>query len=277
MNRNLAAIGFLSFYAIISAIYLAKVSNEFQGILFLIPPLLATILGFYAAKTYEFRNVHGRSMLFMALGLGFFFIGELIFFLFQYVFNMDPFPSVADVFYLTAYPLLLFGFITEIRIYKPRLSDFNTSFLSVALPIIALVGALVVYFGIIKVFDQDASFWSNWIAMSYGVADLILLIPSVFILKLALGFSGGKLFNSWMMIFYAVLFMLAGDLLFALNSDNYSTGAYPYTLIDLLWTASYLLFGFSFFYTASVLKELRQVLNQLRDKIKIKSKPASEK
>lgn len=264
MNRKLMAYIFVAIFLAIASFYVLKISNEFQGIIFLFPPLMATVLGVYAAKTYSFKNVHGRSMALLAAGMGCFFIGELIFFLFQYVFHKNPFPSIADIFYLTAYPLLLLGFINEIRLHKEKMKEFSPSFLSIAVPIILALTFIVSYFGIYKVYAMDASFLSNFISMSYGIADLIILIPAMFVLKLATGFRGGKLFYSWMIVFYAILFMLAGDILFALYPEKYSNGIWPYTLIDLLWTASYLLFGFSFYYTASVLKELR-------GKIKIKA------
>lgn len=260
MNRTNVAIIFAVIYSAIAGVYLSKTANEFQGVLFLLPPLLATIFGFYAANTYKLENIHGKSMAFLALGMACFFIGETLFFMYQYVFHKMPFPSIADVFYLLAYPMILAGLLIEVKMHKPKLSEFNTAAVTVMGGILVALVAIVTYFGIYKAYDPEATFLANWIATSYGIADIIILVPAMYVLKLAFDFKGGKLFNSWMLIFFGMLFMLAGDILFASYSTQYSDGSWPYTLIDMLWVASYLLFAYSFFYTASVLRELRQKL-----------------
>ena len=260
MNRSSVAIIFAVIYSAIAGVYFANTSTKLQGTIFLLPPLLATVMGLYAAGTYKLRNIHGKSMAFLAAGMAFFFIGETLFFMYQYVFHKMPFPSVADVFYLLAYPLILAGLMIEVKMHKPRLSEFNRTTTTVMGGILVALVAVVTYFGIYKAYDPDATFLANWIATSYGIADLIIIVPAMYVLKLAFDFKGGKLFNSWIMIFFAMLFMLSGDILFASYSTQYSDSIWPYTLIDLCWVASYLLFGYSFFYTASVLRELRQKL-----------------
>lgn len=260
MNRTNAAVIFSAIYVAIAGAYLASTNSKLQGIIFLFPPLLAALLGFYAANTYRLENTHGKTMAWLASGMALFFVGELLFFLYQYVFHKTPFPSIADVFYLTAYPLIFLGLMNEVRTHKPKLSEFNKQTLAIMLAVLTAVIAIVSYFGIYKAYDETATGLANFIAISYGLADLIILVPAMYVLKLAFDFKGGKLYNSWMMVFFAILFMLAGDIMFALYPDQYSAGTWPYNLTDLLWTASYLLFGYSFLYTASVLRELRQKL-----------------
>jgi hypothetical protein len=256
MNSKKTASIFIATFLFIGGFYLSRTNSQIESVLFLFPPLLAAILGLYAANTYKLENIHGRSTAFLAAGLGFFFIGELLFYFYQFVFHKMPFPSVADVFYLLAYPLLLWGLLIEVKMHKPKLSEFSKRALTVMITLLLVLTAIVSYFGIYKAYDSSSSFLANVIGMGYGVADLIILVPTMYVLKLAFQFRGGKLFNSWMLIFFAILFMLAADILFASYNDQYSAGTWPYNLIDLLWTASYLLFGYSFFYTASALKEL---------------------
>lgn len=260
MNRTKLAALFVGTYALIASLYLLRVDQKLASLVFLFPPLLASVLGYYAAKTYKIVNIHGRAMAFLASGMAAFFIGETIFYVYQYHLNRQPFPSVADAFYLLAYPLVLVGLMIEVRMHKPRLSDFSRQTLSLMFTALVSTTAIVCYFGIYKAFDSAAGFTVNAFAMGYGVADLIILVPAMYVLNLAYEFKGGKLFNTWMMIFFAILLMLGGDILFALYNEQYSDAQWPYTLIDLFWTASYLLFGYSFIFTASVLKDLRKRL-----------------
>ena len=266
MNQKRVAMIFGAIYLAIGAVYLSRASNELESAIFLLPPLLAAVLGFYASSIYKLENIHGKTMAWLGSGLTLFFIGELLFFLYQFVFHKTPFPSVADVFYLLAYPMLLAGLLIEVKMHKPKLSEFNKQALAIITLIFLSLLGVVCYFGIYNAYDAKASTLANIIGMSYGVADLIILVPVIYVLKLAFQFRGGKLFVSWMLIFCAMIFMLAGDIFFASYNDQYSAGTWPYNLIDLFWTASYLLFGYSFYFTASSLKELRAKL--LRAKVK---------
>lgn len=265
MNRKAVGFTFLAIYIAYVVFYLARVNHHVEAFIFLLPSLLACLLGFYAANTYKLENIHGRSLAFMAAGLGFFFAGETMFYLYDFVFHKNPFPSIADLFYLIAYPLILTGLLIEVKMHKPKLSEFNKSAVAVMSAVLIVAIAAVTYFGIYKAYDASASGLANFIALSYGVADLIILVPVMYVLKLAFDFKGGKLFNSWILIFFAIVAMLVGDILFASYNTQYSEGTWPYNLIDLAWAASYLLFGFSFLYTALVLKELRKKLIKPKD------------
>ena len=258
MSKKVVAGLFILLFAIITGVYFAKINHEIEAALTLIPPFLAAIYGFKAAYSYSFENIHGKAMAALAYGMSFFFIGELLFFLLHFVFNKDPFPSVADIFYLAAYPLLFLGFMVEIKYNKPRLNNFNKFALLMMFLISAGLAAAVAYFGIFKAYDPAVSASSNIIAMTYGVVDLIILAPSIYVLRLALEYKGGKLYNSWMLIFLGILLTLIGDILFALYNPQYVANKWPYVLIDLIWAASYMLFAYAFYYTAYTLNDLRK-------------------
>ena len=256
-SKQLLFGGFSLLFVVIALVYVLQSSRLLGNILFLIPPLLAVLAGLYAARTYHFGNVHGKAMALFAAGLLCFFTGEFIFFLFQFVFHTDPFPSIADAFYLAAYPLLLAGFVTEIKFHKVRWQDFNKLILMLMVLLMLALAVIVSYFGIYLAYDSGASFASNAIAIGYGIADLVILVPSLFILKMALDYRGGKLFNAWALLALAIVLMMAGDILFAIFNDQYTALNWPAPLIDLVWVASYLVFAYSFIYIAATIKELR--------------------
>lgn len=249
-------------YIIIAIVYLLKFSHLLGNILFLIPPLIAVVSGLYATQTYRLANTHGKAMALLTAGLLCFFIGELLFFLFQFVFHTNPFPSVADVFYLSAYPLLMAGLVKEITLHPISWHDFNKLALVLILLLLAALSFIVIYFGVFVAYSPGDPFISNLIATAYGVADLLLIVPSLFIMNMTLDYRGGKLFNFWALILLALLFMLAGDILFAIFKNKYTELVWPYTLIDLAWVTSYLLFAYAFFYTATAIKELNLKLRQ---------------
>lgn len=249
-------------FLVVCASYLSRTSDLRNNILFLIPPFIAFLAAAGAAKTYGgLRNVHGRVMMYFACGLGCLFIGEFIFFLFQFVFHIDPYPSVADAYYLAAYPLLFAGFLREIRLHNVRWGGKNRFVLLLMATLLAALAVIVCYFGVYKAYHTGDSFASNAISISYGLGDLILIGPSLIALKIALDYKGGRLFTTWGLLLLAILAMMAGDILYAINRNSYDALIWPYTLIDLAWAASYLLFAASFLFTRRTIKDLNAKLS----------------
>lgn len=240
----------------ISAVYLLQLSHVLANTLFLLPPFLSVIAGAYAVRTYRLSNIHGKSIALLTIGLGCFFIGELLFFLFQFVLHTKPFPSGADVFYLAAYPFLFAGLRNEISSHPISWRGFNKLVLVLVVLLLAALSIIVLYFGVYLAYSPGDPLINNSVAIAYGVADLLLIVPSLFILNLTLDYRGGKLFNFWVMVLLALIFLLAGDILFAIYHDKYTALLWPYTLIDVTWVSSYLLFAYGFFYTAATIKEL---------------------
>lgn len=259
-KKQFAALVLAALFAGIGATYLSRASTLLSNIVFLLPPFLAVLAAACATRTYGLKNAHGIALALFATGLGCFFVGEFIFFLFQFVYHIEPFPSVADIFYLAAYPLLLGGFIKEITLHRVSLLSGNKLVLLLMSSLLSALAVIVLYFGVFLAYSSGDSLISNGIAIGYGIGDLILIVPSLFVLKIALDFRGGKLYNSWMLLLVAIMFMMAGDILFAINSEAYTAFTWPYPLIDLVWVVSYLLFAYSFFYTHATIKELHSKL-----------------
>lgn len=259
-QKSIVASCFAVIFGFITAAYFIQGNQLARNIYFLIPPLLAVVMGVYATDTYGLKSIHGKSMALLSAGMLCLFIGECLFMLFQFELDIDPFPSVADIFYLSAYPLIFAGLIAEIRHHDLKWDDSNKHIYILMLLFLALLTPIIVYFGVYLAWNSSDTFLTNIIAIGYGINDLILLIPSLFVLKITLGYRGGKLFNTWMWILFAIIFMMVADVLFASFKDGYERATWPYSQIDLIWAASYLMFAYSFFYTADTIQESREKL-----------------
>ena len=260
ISKKLVAVLFSALFVVIAIIYLFQLSDLLGNTLYLIAPFLAVITSLYAVRTYRLNNGHGQVMALLSAGLICWLIGETLFFLFQFVWHTSPFPSVADVFYLVAYPLIFAGLVKEILIHKVSLHDFNKLFMTLVVLLLIVLAVIVAYFGVHKAYTPGASFWSNSISIAYGLGDFFLIVPCLFVLKIALDYQGGKLYTTWILILLALMFMLTGDILFAVFRNQYDTLVFPYTLIDLAYVMSYLCFAYSFFYTAATIRELHAKL-----------------
>jgi hypothetical protein len=227
-----------------------------SNVLYLIPPFISIIAGLYAIQIFHWSNSTGKVFALLTAGLTCLFIGEVLFFAYQFIFHIDPFPSVADVFYLAAYPLLFAAFVKAAFNQRVKWSNFSRIYLLFIVLLLLSLAALVAYFGVYLAYKPDDSAIANTISIAYGIGDLIIIVPSLFILKIILDFRGGKLFNSWVFMLAALMCLLTGDLLFAIYHTQYTALEFPYTMIDIAFVGCYLLFAYSFYYTGSTIKEM---------------------
>src|SRR5258708_2576911 len=99
---------FAFIFTAIAVVYIFRLGGTqnkvITNVLYLIPPAIATIIGLSTARMYGVKNAHGRSILSLSLGIGSWLIGETIWFVLRFIFNINPFPSAADFFYLIGYP-----------------------------------------------------------------------------------------------------------------------------------------------------------------------------
>lgn len=225
-------------------IYLTSIGgdnrNAIINIFFLIPPFIAVLAGVTAVHTYGVDNIHGKALALITLGLAAWFVGEAFWAVYELILKSDPFPSIADVFYLAAYPLMLWGIFTELYHYKVDISLVRSLFLST----FSIVLSILVYnLSILPSLHQNVPLVANLIAASYGLGDVVLIMMIAHLLMLTLDFKGGRLNRAWMCILFGVIFMLLGDIFFALYREHYENATNLYRSIDLLWVASYLSFA----------------------------------
>ena len=82
---------------------------------------MALVIGF-ATRTYiryYGSSVFGRSYLFLMLAFVFVFIGEVTYNIYAFVFGVDPYPSLADVFFFMLYPFSLIHILINIWAFRP--------------------------------------------------------------------------------------------------------------------------------------------------------------
>lgn len=232
------------------------------NILYQLAPLFAIGCGLYAIHTFKLSNISGQIFALLTAGITCFFIGELIFFYHQFISHTEPFPSAADFFFLLGYPFLFIGYVRAAFNHQVKWKNFGKLNFGSVFVFLILLAVLVGYFGVYKAYAPGDSVAANFISIAYGIGDLIIIAPSLFIIKIILDFKGGKLFYSWLLMLAGLASLLVGDLLFAYYRDHYNELIFPYTLIDLAYVAEYIFFGFSFWYTASTIKDLQTRLKK---------------
>ncbi|NBS42114.1 hypothetical protein EBS80_05685 [bacterium] len=177
----------------------------------------------------------------LALALLSYAVAEGLWVWYQSVLHVDPFPSLADLFYMLAYPLFFAAIVSAIwraRVNWKRIHS-ATRFLLVV--VAALVAFLVAYFGIYRGYHPELSTIANVVSIGYSGADLVLLILCLAVLVLAWEYRGGRLMEFWLLLFAAFSLTLMADIGFSIENAPYIAGdVLTVNVLDSLWILSYL-------------------------------------
>lgn len=154
----------------------------------------------------------------------------------------SPFPSLADVFFVGAYPLLFAALVGFRRAFEE--SGFASEgeggggrrALLLALVLLA-VPALW------PVLSAGRPPLETALNLVYPVLDLLLLAPAVLLLRLSLRLRGGAIWPVWGGLLAGFAFLAGGDLLFGYFSSLQQ--AHLESVVDVLFVAAYggFLFG----------------------------------
>jgi signal transduction histidine kinase len=168
------------------------------------------------------------------VGLLSYVTADIIFYTYQDILHQEVFPSVADVFYLAAYPFLMAGLLLLIRARSPgadRASLLDALVVTVGLGVVSwvfLVGPLA--------HSPDLTLAERVVSMAYPIMDVLLLATVV-----RLVVDGGPRPPAFWVLCCGVGALLITDTLYTIIqlTGGYHTGS-P---IDLGWMTWYACWG----------------------------------
>jgi len=209
----------------------------FQDIIIVGSIALATVFLFYLSILYKPSTSVGKVWLLLALGALGWTIGESTFSYYELFTDIEPFPSIADFFYLIAYIPLSMALILQMVHMDITLAKKEKI-------VIAIVYALICVFVIVTVIVipiQQASpipqseVFAYFVGALYPILDLILIL-CVFVVFAKI--RHGKVNTAWILLLIGILITTIADIIFnwveTLNVPEQLF--YPY---DLLFIISY--------------------------------------
>lgn len=211
--------------------------------LYLLVPISAFFAGVLLLRNLGTKNSLGFSILFLIFGMLAFSVGEIIWFFLAHILGVEPYPSMADIFFLVVYPISLVGIILKIKSEK---IEWSLEFFKKFMPFIIILGtltALVSYFGIYNAYVPEDGLASNLVSMLYGIGDLVLIFGCFLILIITIEYKGGKMFSPWLLTTLSYSIILIADVLFSANKDLYEANTMLKMAIDVIWMAGYFVFG----------------------------------
>ena len=196
-----------------------------SSIVSMINPMVAGVTSVIVGFRYSMTNVFTRAYVSLGIGLICAGIGEILYVLYDIVFNINPFPSFADVFFLAYYPFILAHLIINLRFFKLKYSKKIVMWL-ICFPII--------YTSTFFTFYEYVDSFEMMVSMAYIIPDSIALALVVVGANL---FRHGTIGAAWFILLIGMFFISSADFWYyhLESSEEYSLD-HP---VNILWYAGY--------------------------------------
>ena len=150
--------------------------------------------------------------------------------------GMDPYPSIADIFYLAFYPLAFYHLQKNIRFFKPKI-DIVTKILIVLIPI-----SIVSVYSFLSLEEIGEANFDFYYGFSYIISSAVVLSAAILGAKI---FRQGVLGTAWLLLVLGIAATTIGDVWYfylEINESYYLT--HP---VDLFWYTSYMVITYALF------------------------------
>jgi len=209
-------------------------------------PLGVSGFAFLTSRRYSGALVYSKAYVMLGFAFLLMFFGELTYFIYEQFLDLDPYPSIADVFFFVFYPLIIAYLIINLKFFAPKISISGLA-LIIGMPIIVTIS--YVYF-IISPYVTDntlTEYGLFGIIEDFGSFDFYYGIIFIAAASVTLGlaihtakiFRGGLIGTAWLILVLGIILNLVGDTWY-----YYSEVTTGYSLSDpvnLCWYSSYLL------------------------------------
>ena len=199
-------------------------------------PLAAGITGIYVGRRYGGSQIFGRAYTAFGIGFIFYFIGEVVWYYYETILEIYPYPSLADVFYLAFYPALIYHLVVNLRYFKRKTDD------ATKILFVVLSAAFVMFYAHITIEDYQEINFEFLLGLAY-----VILAASV----LSMAIYGAIIFNQtilggvWLLLMIGILIYAIADLwYYYLEWYELYTGVH---VVNSLWMFGFFLIIYALF------------------------------
>ncbi len=208
------------------------------------PLLVGCVFAARCVRRYDAGTAIRRAWLAMSVWLGAFALGQAILSAYTFVLRREaPIPSIADLAYLVGYVAVTAALLLFIAAY--RASGFPVGrlreHLAIGLVACAVFGAIGERL-LLPVALSATPLAERLVNVGYPLLDLVLLVPTLVLLRITLHFRGGRVWTVWAAILAGIVFFTFGDILFADVSPAAQARLGP--LVDLCFALGFLFSGY---------------------------------
>lgn len=192
------------------------------------------IICFWLFKKYRGSEIFEKT--YLALGIAFtcFFVGDIIWNYYTIILLEDPYPSLADIFYISFYPLAMYHLVSNIKYFREKINP-QTILLLVALSII-----IIGWYSYLAIQEVDVIEFDTLLAIFYAALSAITL--SLAILGLIV-FYKSVLGQVWSLFASGMFILMVSDTwyYYAELGSGY-TGNHP---VNVLWTLAFMVIAYA--------------------------------
>lgn len=226
---------------ILFQIYLNSLENEDQAEISIITLSLSSqiitgIAALIVARKYRGTRVFGRAYLSLAIAFFSVALGEIIYNVYLFVFEIDPFPSVADIFFFLLYPFSLLHLLININFFKVKTTIKNISWIIVLTSLFLLIYA---YFAFDAIEEFNFDFFYGLIFITgASIITSTGIYGAITVRKIPLG-------RSWILLVGGILLGTIGDMWYQYLEilGGYDTNH----IVNLFWYSSYFVIIYSLY------------------------------
>jgi diguanylate cyclase (GGDEF)-like protein len=239
---TVSTLGIIAYIAwIFSGRYEPQIDTLLSGVGLVLLNMLAGILGVYIISQRAYGMTLRWAWFLLTLGSWCYVIAEGLWTYYDLVLGIDPFPTLADYFYLLYYPLTLVGVLLLSFVFVPR-QDRSLLWLDIGILLMSFGMLLWYYFLASPELLSGAQsefvaliYPSEYVALFYPVGDFLILTVAA-----ALMLRDLTRVARWVLAFIALamVFSALGDIAFAVNElRGYQ---YPMPYLNVMWMCAVL-------------------------------------
>ena len=212
---------------------------QISDIAFIVLNGLSVWAAFLAGRLTNSESKKKSLAWYLIAGAQFLFVlGDVVWYVYEGILFIEPYPSLADLFYMLYYPVILIGIFIfpKRKISKPELSKTVIDFL-----LTLLSAGLVSWFFLLSPAAsglEQESFLVKFLSVGYPAADLILLL---LLLVLIYKYPSGREHSAIFFLILSISVQIISDVIFSYQSlmDTYISGSW----VDCGWILGYLFLG----------------------------------
>ena len=234
-------------------LYFSGIKETFQNYLYQfglgLIPLIGGIMGMLNSRKWGFLSSDvGRATFFISAGLTAWGIGQMFWSLYYNILLKIeiPYPSLADVGYISALPLWTYGIIKLSRATgaKASIKKLTGKLLLFTIPVLAVIFSYYLLIVIARqgVIDFNVGGLKLFFDLAYPLGDLIILTLALLIYGLSFNYLGGRFKLPIITIIGGFIFMYFTDFTFSYVTtiETYFNGHF----VDLMFPSALMLVAF---------------------------------
>ncbi len=193
--------------------------NVYSNLVIIGYGLVAAVFLFVISKRFGVATNIGKVWVFIGVGVLLFVLGDSIWAFYELVLETEsPFPSIADVIYLLAYPLVFIGIFLQVRSLQIKLPKSEVVIIAIIQIVIsAVIVAFLMVPMITSEINEEFTMLMLFISLAYVIFDLPLFFGA---LMLIFKYKGGQFSRVWLVIAGALISMSMADWIFAYYNWN---------------------------------------------------------